>query len=138
MLYEGTVQFVVTDDNGNDKTRKESVILSDCETFTEAESKLYDEYDTNQGRNGLDITAIKRSRLKEIANSRDNEGDCIFIADVCDTFTDDKGNEKENTYKIAFFSPSIDTAKNFIDQYLKQGYDMKLKSLTETKFVDVI
>lgn len=135
MIYEATAQFTVVDENGNDKTRKESVILAECETFSEAESRMYDWYD---GRTGLDVIAVKRSRLKEIANSRVDEDDSIFTADVCDTFTDDKGNEKENVFKIAFFAQSIDKAKTFIDFYLKQGYDMRLKALQETKFVEVI
>lgn len=135
MLYEGQVSFVVTDDNGNDKNRRESVIIENLETFTEVEARLYEQYD---GERGLDVTAIKRSRLKEIANKRIEDKQSIFIAELCDTFTDDNGNEKENTYKIAFFAYSIDDAKKFIDEYMQHGYDMRLKSLTETKFADVI
>ena len=135
MIYESTVQFVTSDEKGNDKTKKESVILEECETFTEVEAKMYETYD---GHTDLDVIAIKRSRINEIANKRSDDSDYIFIAEVCDTFTDDKGDEKETSYKVAFFAPSIDKAKTFIDEYMKQGYDMKLKSITETKFVDVI
>lgn len=135
MIYESTVQFTVVDDNGNDKTKKESVILEDFETFTEVEARMYDEYGGNAG---IDVIAVKRSRLKEIANKRIEDKQTIFIAEVCDITIDDKDNEKENAYKIAFFAYSIDDAKRFIDEYLSQGYDMRLKSLTETKFADVI
>lgn len=135
MIYEATAQFNYVDDNGNDKSKKESVILLDKDTFTEVEAKMYEQYD---GEPGIDIIAIKRSRLHEVANKRSNDNEKIFIADVCDTFTNDKGEEKEIIYKVAFFAESIDSAKSFIDKYLEQGYDMRLKSLTETKFVDVI
>lgn len=134
MIYEGTVQFVAVDDNGNDKQTKESVILENCDTFSEAESRLYETYDR---KTAFDVIALKRSNLKEVANTRSDADEKIFVAVVCDTFTDDSGKEKEMSYRIAFFSPSIDNAKNFIDQYLKQGYDMKLKSLQETKFANV-
>ena len=96
---------------------------------------MYELYDGNVG---LDIVAIKRSQLKEIANKRSDESESIFTAEVCDTFTDDKGKEKKMSYAIAFFSANIDKAKVFIDEYLKQGYNMKLKALQETNFVDVI
>lgn len=135
MLYEATVTFTVIDDNGNDKTKKESVILENLDTFTEVEARMYDEYD---GNTALDVIAIKRSQLKEIANRRNDENDKIFISEVCDTTVDDKGKEKEMSYQIAFFSPSIDNAKVFIDNYLKQSYNMRMKVLKETKFVDVI
>lgn len=135
MIYESTVTFTVIDEKGNDKTQKESVILEDMDTFTEVEGKMYDEYD---GNNNLDVIAIKRSQIKEIANKRNDDNDKIFISEVCDTFTDDKGKEKEISYQIAFFSPSIDSAKAFIDNYIKQGYDMRVKVLKETQFVDVL
>lgn len=135
MIYEATVQFTIVDDKGNDKSVKESVILEDCDTFTEVETEMYDTYD---GQPGLDVIAIKRSRLKEIANRRSEDNENIFIAEVCDTIVDDNGDAKETSYKIAFFAQSIDKAKSFIDGYLKQGYDMRLKVLQETKFVNVL
>ena len=135
MIYEATVTFIVTDENGKDKNCKESVILENSDTFTEVEGRMYDLYD---GNTGLDVIAIKRSQLKEIANSREDDNDSIFIAEVCDIFTDDKGKEKKISYSIAFFSANIDKAKTFIDEYIKQGYDMKLRALEETNFVDVI
>ena len=135
MIFEGTVSFAFTDDKGNEKQKKESVILDNCDTFTEVEGKLFELYG---GQPGIDVTAIKRSRLKEIANTRNDGEEKVFVAELVDIFTDDKGNEKDNIYKIAFFAGSIDGAKTFIDDYMKQGYDMRLKSLTETKFADVI
>ena len=135
MIYETTAQFTKADKKGNGKTFKEQVIVDGLDTFTEVEARMYSEYN---GQCDLDVIAIKRSRLKEIANKRENLDDRIFIADLCDTFIDDNDNEKETIYKIAFFSQSIDKAKNFIDQYIKQGYDMKLRGLKESKFVDVI
>ena len=135
MIFEGTVSFAFTDDKGNEKKKRESVIIDGLDTFTEVETRLYNQYD---GESELEVTAIRRSRIREIANKRAEGRTTIFIAELCDTFTDDKGNEKDNIYKIAFFAGSIEGAKTFIDDYMKQGYDMRLKSLTETKFADVI
>lgn len=131
MLYEATMQFAIIDDKKGDyKTVKEAILVDNCDTFSEVEGTILEQC---HERFQLDVVAIKRSRIKEIANIRKADVDKIFVAEVCDII-----DEKELTYKIAFFSPSIDKAKTYIDGYLKQGYGMLLKGLKETKFADVL
>lgn len=136
MIYEGTIKYETVTNKGNTKTVRESYLIENAETFSEAESMLFKIGDS-LSLSDFDVTALKRSKIKEIANmNRDTEP--MFIATLVDTFTDDNGNEKELTYDIAFFSTNIESAHDFIKQYSQQGYCMEMKALKQAKFIDVI
>ena len=67
MYYVSTVSYNTTDENGKDKNVKEKIILENCETFTEAEKRSYDEY---KGSENFDVTDIKRyPKLREFVNN---------------------------------------------------------------------
>ena len=136
MVYEVKVSFTTIDEkSGNEKVCKEHYIVGDALRFSEAENATELEC---KGNNNLDVTEIKRSRLKEILNKRTSGDEYIWIAEVRDTFTNDEGEEQELTYKVAFYSKTIDSAMAYIKEYLRQGYDMGLISLKKSNFVDVI
>lgn len=136
MIYESTISYVGVNDKGNDVVVKESYILQDKESFGDVEDTMYSEF--NNTLTDMEVIAIKRSRIKEVANSRSNGEDKIYLATIADIFVDDNSNEKEIKYVIALFAKTFDGAKAFISEYLKQGYSMQLKSLKETKFIEVI
>lgn len=135
MIYEGQIQYITQDDNGNDKNVREKYIILDQNTFAEAEKVLDDEMGMCTD---FDVFALKRSKLKEVMNTRKDSDDRIFIADIADTFTDDEGNETQMIYKVALFAKNIDSAYAAVKEYLKQGYDMELVAVKSTKFADVI
>lgn len=134
MIYEASVQYTGRDNDGNDITVKEKYVLEDEPSFSSVEERLYKIFSDKD----FDVTAIKRSKIKEIANRRVGQEDLMWIAEVQDVFHDDAGNEKYMKYKILFYSRTFDTAKTFITEYIKQGYDMTLISLKLTKFIDVL
>lgn len=136
MIYESTISYVGVNDKGNDVVIKESYILQDKESFGDVEDTMLSEF--NNVLTDMDVIAIKRSRIKEVANSSTDNDDKIYLATIADIFIDDNSNEKEIKYVIALFAKTFDGAKAFISEYLKQGYNMQLKSLKETKFVGVI
>lgn len=136
MIYEGTIKYETITSNGNTKIVKERYLVEDAETFSEAESMLFKMGETSS-LSDFDVTALKRSKIKEIAN-RNRDTEPMFIATLVDTFTDDNGNEKELTYDIAFFSTNIESAHDFIKQYSQQGYCMEMKALKQAKFIDVV
>ena len=130
MIYEGTIKYETTTSKGNTKFVRESYLIVDAETFREAEETLQESFDD-------DVIALKRSKIKEIANTnRNNEP--MFIATLVDVFTDENGTEKELTYDIAFFALNIEEAHNFIRLYAQQGYCMEMKALKQAKFLDVL
>lgn len=134
MIYEGTIKYETVTSQGNTKTVRESYLIEDAETFNDAEYTLFKEF---QDKTGIDVVSLKRSKIKEIANTnRDTEP--MFIATLVDVFTDDNGIEKELTYDIAFFALNIEQAHNFIRLYAQQGYCMEMKALKQAKFLDVL
>lgn len=131
MIYEATISY--KNEKGN--TEKESYVLNDKESWSDVEATFYLLFD---GYKELDVESIKRSKIKEIANSRESESDLLWMAEMMDVFHDDEGNEKTLKYKILFFSKTYESANAFITEYSKQGYDMSLVSLKLTKFADVL
>lgn len=136
MIYETQIAYVTIDNRGNDKNVKENIVVLNATSFTEAEETGYKYGD---GLTDIDVVSIKRSKIKEVLNERSNDSDLIWQAELMDVFHDDEGNEKEIKYKTILFAQSFDSAKAFISEYMRQGYDnMSLVSLKLTKFTTVI
>lgn len=135
MIHEVTIAFTVAGKNGEGKTVKEQYLVDNRNLFAEVEDAMYVGFD---GYKDLDVIAVKRSRIKEIINTRQSEDDLIWMAELQDTFVDDDGKEKYIKYKVVLYSKTFDTAKAFISEYIKQGYNLVLVSLKLTKFEEVL
>lgn len=135
MIHEVTIAFTVDGKNGEGKTIKEQYLVDNRNLFAEVEDAMYVGFD---GYKDLDVIAVKRSRIKEIINTRQSEDDLIWMAELQDTFVDDDGKEKYIKYKVVLYSKTFDTAKAFISEYIKQGYNLALVSLKLTKFEEVL
>lgn len=135
MIHEVTIAFTVAGKNGEGKTVKEQYLVDNSNLFAEVEDSMYVGFD---GYKDLDVIAVKRSRIKEIINTRQSEDDLIWMAELQDTFVDDDGKEKYIKYKVVLYSKTFDTAKAFISEYIKQGYNLALVSLKLTKFEEVL
>ena len=137
MIYEGTILHVDIDNNGNKKNIKQQYVIDEAIGFGNAEEILYEKMQ-GFGFSDIDVIAIKRSKIKEIANKRTNKDDLLWMAEMQDVFHDDEGNEKYIKYKVMFYSETYEKANAFITEYAKQGYDLSLVSLKLTKFIDVL
>lgn len=135
MIHEIQVQFTKIDNNGNDKVIKEKYLVVEAASFGDAETQGYDHCN---GETDLDVVAIKRSKIKEIINVRENDEQRIFVADVADVRTNDDGEEVELIYKVALFAKDLDAAYVTIKEWMKQGYDMVAVAVKKTKFLDAI
>lgn len=135
MIFESTIQYLVTDSKGNNKTQKDRFIHDGAGSFGEVEKCLYEQFGELPE---FDVCAIKRSNLKEVANKREDEEQRLWIAEVADTTINDEGEEVEVMYKIAFYSTTFDSARVYITNYLKQDYNMSVTALKRTNFIDVI
>lgn len=136
MIYEGTIKYETFTNNGNPKTVRESYLIEDAETFSEAENTLL-----GLGKESsleIDVVSLKRSKIKEIANHGGKLKTPMFVATLIDVFTDENGKEKEISYDIAFFAPNIQEAHNFIIYYTEQGYCMEMRELKQVKYLDVL
>ena len=121
MLYEVKARY--TD---GDKTVKVHYLL-DAELFAQAELKVYEQL---KDKADVDVVNIKRLTIKEVIRV-DNDLD-YYVATISDTYTDDKGNEKIIRYKQLLPAASIGEAQEAINDYLKQGYDMRLDAIKLT------
>ena len=108
MIYEVQLQYTTIDNKGNDKVVREKYLVENIETFAEAEAKGYEWCD---GETDLDVIAVKRSKVKEIVNTRQSMEDLIWLAELQDTFTTDDGEEKYMKYKVILFAKTFDHAK---------------------------
>ena len=134
-MYEIQILYVTVDAKGNDRNTKENLILEHAESFADAEQIGYD---YGSGYTGLDVVAIKRSKIKEIANERTSDDEKIFLATLVDVFLNEDGSEKEMKYTIAFFSKNMATANVYINEYAKQGYNMSITKIVESKYDAVL
>ena len=135
MTFESSIKTTQIDNRGNDKVVTSKYIVENAELFSEVENKMLEDY---AGLTALDVIAIKRSNVKEIANTRQYNDDVIWEATMQSVFHDDEGNEKYTKYKVLFYSKNSASANAFIEEYMKQGYDLELIGLKLTKFIDVI
>lgn len=135
-MYEVQINYVTVDNKGNDKNVKVNLVVTNATSFAEAEETGY-EY--GEGLTNVDVISIKRSKIKEVLNERNNDTDLIWLAELMTLFLDDEGNEKQIKYKTVLFAPTFDGAKAFVAEYMRQGYDdMSLVSLKLTKFINVL
>ena len=134
MIYESKVSFTKIV-KGNDKVMKEKYMVAEAESFGDAETQTYEFCD---GETDLDVIDVKRSKVREIINTRTDENDVIFVADVADTQINEEGEEVELIYKWALFANDFDQAYKRVNEYLKQGYNMQAVGMKKSKFVDVI
>ncbi len=136
MIYELTISYLGQSKKGDSKTVKESYIDADAELFADVENSAYGAFAA--GRADFEVIAIKRSKIREIANKRTCDDDKVFVATLVDVFLQDDGMEKETKYTIAFFAKDINGAHAFIRDYALQGYNMSITEIKETSFVDVL
>lgn len=134
-MWEATINYVKIDETGTDRNVKEQYVCENNESFSDVEEMLWQMFGTFTG---FEVSAIKRSKIKEVANSSNSDEDLIWMAEMQDVFHDDEGNEKYTKYRIVFYAKTYEGANAFIQEYSKQGYDMSLVSLKLTKFDGVL
>lgn len=128
MLYE--IKLSVSKE---DKIAKEHYIL-DAVNHGDAEKQGYEIYPTGTE---IDVFAVFRSDIKEIVNKKEYDKP-FFKATVIDVFTDDSGKEKETKYQMLVCAKNIMEATTMMEQYLQQGYDMRLDAIRKVRIVDYL
>lgn len=137
MFYEIAIKVRKTLENGKEKDVIERY-MSDCESFTEAESKGVDEY--SQYQMDGEVVAIKRSNVYELVNEVHGGNDKLFKAKIVSIFVDEvTAKEKEQPYHVLVWASDMDDANKKMQEYMKQGMDdLILREIRETKFIDII
>ena len=133
MFYEIKLKVQKENAKGEMKEVAEHYITN-VELFAEAEQKGMEMYN-----NECDVFSIVRSKVSEIVNESDKtDENHFFKATIVDVYTDESGNEKETKYFVLVSAKDIPEANKRMEDYLKQGFDMKLDGIVKTKILDVI
>lgn len=131
MFFEVTLAVDKLNEKGEAKRCIEKYI-TDKMLFTEAEViglALYN--------NECDVTAIKRSKISEIINNKE-EDKPFFKAVVCTVITNDDGSEKEVDSHILVCEKDVKSATEKVAEYAKRNFGMELKSISRTKILDFL
>lgn len=132
MYYEGKLKVTQT----NEKTGKTKEIteqyIMDVDLFAEAEMTLMQQYNGD-----CDVFAIFRSKVREIVNEKEDDKP-FFKATIVDVFTNDDGIEKELKYPVLVCAKDMADANKLMEEYLKEGMDMRLEKIERTKILDVL
>lgn len=132
MYYELTLVVDKLNEKGESKRCIEKFI-TDKMLFAEVETiglALYN--------NECDVTAIKRSKISEIINNKE-EDKPFFKAVVCTIITNEKdGSEKEVDSHILVCAKDVKEATGKVVEYAKRNFGMELKSISKTKIVDLL
>lgn len=131
MYYEVTLSVDKLNEKGESKRCIEKYI-TDKMLFAEAEAiglALYN--------NECDVSAIKRSKISEIINNKE-EDKPFFKAVVCTVITNDDGSEKEVDSHILVCEKDVKSATEKVVEYAKRNFDMELKSISRTKILDFL
>ena len=133
MYYEIKLRTEKENSKGEMKEVTEHYITN-VELFAEAEQQGMEMYN-----NECDVFSIVRSKVSEIVNESDKtDENHFFKATIVDVYTDESGNEKETKYFVLVAAKDIPEANKRMEDYLKQGFDMKLDGIVKTKILDVI
>ena len=131
MVYEVTLAVDKLNEKGEPKRCIEKYI-TDKMLFAEAEAiglALYN--------NECDVTAIKRSKISEIINDKE-EDKPFFKAVVCTVITNEDGSEKEVDSHILVCEKDVKSATEKVVEYAKRNFGMELKSISRTKILDFL
>lgn len=132
MYYEVKVKIEKENAKGELKQVTEHYIVDNCELFAEAEAKALEEFN-----NECDVFFVCRSKIKEIVNQKDIDKP-FFKATIVDVITDDNGEEKENKEVVLVCAKNVKEATSIMEEFLKQGYDMRLDGIVKTKILDIL
>ena len=132
MYYEVKVKIEKENAKGELKQVTEHYIVDNCELFAEAEAKALEEFNKE-----CDVFFVCRSKINEIVNQKDIDKP-FFKATIVDVVTDDNGEEKENKEVVLVCAKNVKEATSIMEEFLKQGYDMRLDGIVKTKILDIL
>ena len=136
MWYESKVKYNSLQADGSTKRVTETYLVAAL-SFTEAEVRTIEFVSPYVSEDGeLEVVGLKQTNIKEVISN--SEGDkwfaCIFVFHLME----DNGKDKQTKYSIMVQANTIDEGKKSAERLmLGSMQDWELKSITETKIIDV-
>lgn len=134
MMHEVTLKRTIVDNKGVDKEISEKYLVENKVFCAEAEATILEYWNSE-----CEVTSVRQSKIVEFVNTRETDGQDIYLAEVESIFVGDDGEEKETKYVVGLFATSVEEATSMMREYMKQGIqDMKLTSVKRTKIVELL
>ena len=121
MIYK--FQISHKDESNDERVVKTWFATERFNTFGEVESFAM-QYFGELCFKDLDVISIKRMKASEIINDRSDTEELVWEAELCQYFfIDESTKPKKLKYKVLLYAKTMDDAKQYLTEYLKQGYD---------------
>lgn len=134
MMHEVTLKRTIIDNKGADKEISEKYLVENKVFCAEAEATMLEYWNSE-----CEVTSVRQSKIVEFVNTRETDGQDIYLAEVESIFVGDDGEEKATKYVVGLFATSVEEATNMMREYMRQGIqDMKLTSIRRTKIVELL
>lgn len=136
MWYESKVKYSSLQADGSTKRVTETYLVNAL-SFTEAEARTIEFVSPYVSVDGeLEVVGLKQTTIKEVIFSI--EGNKWFVCNFVFHLMEDNGKDKQTKYSIMVQANTIDEGKKSAERLmLGSMQDWELKSITETKILDV-
>ena len=132
MWYERKVKYI----NSLQKKVTETYLV-DSISFTEAEARTIEFVSPYMSEDSeLEVVGLKQTNIKEVISN--SEGDKWFVCNFVFHLMEDNGKDKQTKYSIMVQANTIDEGKKSAERLMSGSMqDWEMKSITETKIVDI-
>ena len=132
MWYESKVKY-----NNSLQKKVTETYLVDSISFTEAEARTIEFVSPYVSEDGeLEVVGLKQTTIKEVLSN--SEGDKWFVCNFVFHLMVDNGKDKQTKYSIMVQANTIDEGKKSAERFmLGSMQDWEMKSITETKIIDI-
>ena len=135
--FEASIKYIKVNDNGREKKVSEKYLI-DAMSYTETEQRLVKEAETFV-KGDFYITSIKKSNIKEVIESEDENDDKYYLAKVAIIDADElSGKEKSTTDHYLVKAANLDRALDRLNESLKTFVvPVENISVADSKIVEV-
>ena len=132
MWYESKVKY-----NNSLQKKVTETYLVDSISFTEAEARTIEFVSPYMSEDSeLEVVGLKQTNIKEVISN--SEGDKWFVCNFVFHLMEDNGKDKQTKYSIMVQANTIDEGKKSAERLMSGSMqDWEMKSITETKIVDI-
>ena len=136
MWYESKVKYSSLQADGSTKRVTETYLV-DALSFTEAEARTIEFVSPYVSVDGeLEVVGLKQTTIKEVISN--SEGDKWFVCNFVFHLMEDNGKDRQTKYSIMVQANTIDEGKKSAERLMIGSMqDWEMKSITETKIIDV-
>ena len=141
--FKVKIDFVIYDDNGNDKNSSEIVLFEDAVNFTDAETRSFELIEKNNMRVAEIATIAKTfyERIDIVEGIEDDTDEASFYEVVVkENHETESGRIKVQTVKYLVAAKSVTSVEYFVEKeiYDETLLDYKIFAVKNSKIVEVL